>query len=340
MEFTAGDYLIGTVRDEAGKSARKFLFKMESIHKGIVTGTLEKNSHIPKLRVQVEVPKKDVILNLGPDPAAGKVYGTEVGSLYKGRKTHEDFGALCWFYTPEKETRDKILKGFSKAYKTLKANGLDYLIDPTTCLWEVHPYNGGKYAGMYLRSANSEKMPHRFQIHPECQPLSEMQYVIHHELGHHWHYEFLKNSTKLEAKWVRLFNSSIKIGQVKAEDCKRFLTDLLAQEDRPSDFKSNLSEEDTEAYKLILRTISQQHGITAKELDLLWEADYRDDLQYLWPKRVTNKELAPVISEYACKNYKETIAEAFSYHLTGKKLPKEVVKLLEKSLSYTKTQRG
>ena len=44
----------------------------------------------------------------------------------------------------------------------------------------------------------------------------------------------------------------------------------------------------------------------------------------------------------ACKNYKETFAEAFSLAYTKRnrdRLPDNVMKLLEKSISYAKTQQ-
>jgi hypothetical protein len=43
-----------------------------------------------------------------------------------------------------------------------------------------------------------------------------------------------------------------------------------------------------------------------------------------------------VISEYATKNFRETIAESIAFHLTGTALPKSVVKLTERTLSLAK----
>jgi hypothetical protein len=57
----------------------------------------------------------------------------------------------------------------------------------------------------------------------------------------------------------------------------------------------------------------------------------------LWPEKDVDKnELNPIVSEYACKNPEELFAEAFSFSLVGKKLPKSVGKLLDKTLSYAK----
>lgn len=40
----------------------------------------------------------------------------------------------------------------------------------------------------------------------------------------------------------------------------------------------------------------------------------------------------------ATKNVRELIAESFAYHVIGKKLPKDVVKLVERSIAYAKNR--
>ncbi|MET1764976.1 hypothetical protein ABXL13_20965, partial [Yersinia enterocolitica] len=92
------------------------------------------------------------------------------------------------------------------------------------------------------------------------------------------------------------------------------------------------------AFKWILKAIKAQSKISLAELDLLFEADYGDYIRAVWPVRgVTRTDLDPLITEYATKNFKETLAEAVSWHLVGLKLPKEVVNLVEKTLSYVKS---
>jgi hypothetical protein len=331
------DYAIFVNKPTNEKPGKPHLFKVTGQHNGIVTGTLTKNSHIQTLRSTVEVPIKDVIINLGTEPYPGKVHGCDVTNLHRGKKTHDDFGDIHFFYKPDPEVGTKLMAAFSKAYKVLKHARLDFLVQPDTCVWEVLPFHGEKYAGMYMRSKNTEKAPHRFQIRPEIMPATEWPYVVYHELGHHLHKEFATGS-KLQAAWIQLFNTTIKVSNIRKEQSTEMLEALLAQEDQPSDFKSNLSEEDVLIYKLILKTIQQQHSISVKELDLLFEADFRDDIRALWPTRgISKKDLAPVISEYATKNFNETLAEAVAYRLTGKKLPKSVEALVDRTFSYARS---
>lgn len=332
-----GDYCVGSTRNEKG-ARRTFLMKVNTFSKGIVGGVLEKDSHVPGRKSLIEVPSKDILVNLGNDPAHGKVYGVDVSNRFSGKNIHEHFGPIYWMYTPDREVGKALMLGFDKAWKVLKHNRLDFIINQDSCIWEVMPYEGEKYAGMYKRMKDAAKSPHRLQIRPEIMPSGEFVYVIVHELAHHMDFEYMKG-TKIRAAWIRLFNTSIKLQNIKKDQSVELMEALLAGEERPTDFKSSLSEEDGVVYKLILQTIQKNTGLSPKELDVLFEADCRDDIRAVWPARsISKKELAPVISEYACKNYRECLAESVAYHLTGKKLPANVIKLLEKTYSYCRTQ--
>lgn len=331
-----GNYCVAAIKTNAGKP-QHFLFKVSSISKGIVEGVVEKDCHISSLRTTIEVPVKNVLVDLGTDPKPGKVYGCDVSNLYRGKKIHEEFGTVHWFYKPEAETGSNLMKAFDKVTKTLRHNKLDFIVDPASCIWEALPYNGEKYAGLYMRSNAPDKKPHRFQIRPEIMPTTDYPYVIHHELAHHLHKEYV-TSKKLNATWIRLFNTSIKLVSIRKEKSVELLEALLAQEDLPSDFRSNLSEEDTLIYKWILRTIGQHHSLSVKELDTLFSADYKDDIKEVWPMRtIQKKDLAPVVSEYATRNVNELLAEAVSHHLCGKSLPTRVTSLVEKTFSYARS---
>jgi hypothetical protein len=331
-----GQYAIGLARSSEGK-AKPFLFKVTGQHKGIVSGFLTRDSHIPGLKSSVEVPIKDVIINLGAEPFPGKVHGCDLNNLYTGKKLHENFGQIHWFYKPEPTVGQNLFAALDKVYKVLKQNRLEFIVQPDNCMWEVLPFHGEKYAGMYCRSKKPESSPHRLQIRPEIMPSSDYPYVITHELMHHLHKEFATGS-KLQAAWIQLYGTTIKVSSIRKDQSTEMLEALLAQEDPPSAYKSNLSEEDTQVYKLILKSIQQNHQISVKELDLLFEADYRDDIRSVWPTRgIAKKDLAPVVSEYATTKWYELVAEACSYRLTGQKLPKEVEALVDKTFSYARS---
>lgn len=334
MKLEKGNYVIGLNRNKIGKP-KPFLFKINSITGDTVIGILEKNCHIQKQKYTFEFPIKDIIVALGDNPHPGKVHGQDTSILYRGKIIHDDFGDLYWFYRPDSNTKDEVKSAFKKTAKYLRNHRLDFLINDENCIWEILPFNGEKYAGCYLRSKDTKKSPNRYQIRPEIMPSTDYPYVILHEIGHHFHHEYI-TSKKLNASWVRLYNTSIAKDVIKKDKLQELLEGLIEQKEHlPSEYKTILSEEDTQSYKYILKAINAQHSLSVKELDLLFEADYFDDIKIIWPKKdLPLKMLAPIVSQYACKSVKELVAEAFSMFLLKKKLPDDVHELLDKSLSF------
>jgi hypothetical protein len=327
-------YVIGK---SSTKDGNKLVFgKVVSITNGIVEGVQEKNSHIQKLRNGFEIPLGNVVVDLGPEPHPGKVHGFTVGHRFVGKQPHDFFGDVCYLYKAPKETRQKLNEALNLAAKIIAKAGFDA---PEFSVWEVHPNDGGgKYAGYYRHSKQPEKDPIRFAIRPDKVPTSEYLYVILHEFAHYIHAQ-LMTGAKINAAWLRLYNTSIKPQTIKKETSSMLLEALVGGEERPSDFKSGLDEDQRNAFNWIIRQIKADHAISIKELDILFEAQYKDDIEKLWPMRtLAKKELAPIVSEYATVNVHELWAESLAFYWTKKKLPAAVTSLIEKSLSYAKTQ--
>lgn len=334
MTIKKHDYVIASA---TGNGRAPYLMKVLEASNGEVIGVVEKMCHIQGMRLTNTEKASNVMVNLGHNPPIGKVYGVDVSSRFCGRKTHDKAGTINFFYKPSKTVCLDLWKAFDKVYVILKKRGLEFLLDDI--VWEIIPYNGEKYAGRFMKSKN-EKVPDRIQLRPEILPASEYVELILHELGHSLHFNYAK-SKKLNATWVRLFNTSIKVTAIKKEVSQTLLDALMAQEDPPSAFKGQLGEDEALAYKWVLRTIQSMHSLSVKELDLLFEADMREDVRKLWPIRsITRKELAPIISQYATTNYKETLAETFAYTLVGKKLPAPIVALLDKTIAYAKANKN
>lgn len=330
-----GDYLLCSL-----KGSKDFLMKVKELSKGEYHGTIEKDCHIREMRKEHTVRERDIILNLGPSPKAGKVYGIDTTNLYRGKRSHSTFGEIHFFYNPKKEVVQNIMAAFDKAYKHLERLGLEFLIDDI--VWEILPFGKERYAGMYTRKKGEKGQP-RILIRPERMQVVEFPYVILHELGHHLHMGGFVTSKKIDAQWVQLYNTSVRVASIDKQTSKSLLENLLDGQDTISNFKSSLDEDDALALKWILRTIQQYHGLSVRELDTLFEANMMDDIKAVWPLRnIPHKELTPVITEYATKNYRETFAESFGHYaaklkLPGKKdLPSKVVQLLEKTIAHAK----
>lgn len=310
----------------------KLIFgKVTGITNNIVEGYYEKDSHIKK--DMFEVPVKNVVLDLGTSPHPGTAYGFEVTNRLVTTKVHDYFGEISWFYKPEKEIYKKLMSAFDHAASILKKAGFK---DGINGVWEVCPKEAkGKWAGWYKHS-NKKNYPNRFSIKPESMPSSEFVYVILHEVAHHLHASFMR-STKLNAAWIKLFNTSIKLNTIKKETSTKLLENLIQGENPPSEFKTDLDEEETNQFNWILRTIKQDHSVSVKELDILFHAEDKEEIANLWPSRtIHKKDLSPVVTEYATTNYRELIAESIAFHLTKRKLPASITKLTEKSLQYAR----
>lgn len=333
MPVDKGDYVVARTE----KYRKPFVMRVSSSNKKTIEGVMAKDAHIQELRKLVEIKHEDVIAVCGADPRPGKAWGADMTNLYRGRKTHDKWGDLNWFYQPKKEVSQGLMAGFDKAYKLLKKVDLHSLAGEDGVVWEILPYTKEKYAGMYIHS-NKEGVPSRYQIRPEIMPGTEYPYVIIHEVGHRMHFEYLK-SKKLNSEWIQMYRRSLAVVTISKSTCEQLQEALMSGEDPPSAFKGQLEEDLVLSYKLILKYISQIHGIGLRELDVLWEADDKDVIKDMWPtKSLSQKDLKPLVTPYATKNVRELIAESFAYHVIGKKLPKDVVKLVERSIAYAKNR--
>lgn len=334
MKLTKGDYFVA--KQDQGKD---YLAKaLEDSHGKSVEALLEKDCHIQSMRHTLTVALADVVVVLGKEPHPGKVYGYDVGSVHRKRLTHKEFGDVHFFYRPEKQVLNDLNDSMTATAKRLAKQDLSFLLD--NVVFEVLPYHGEKYAGRFMMSKN-EKVPKRIQLRPEIMPASEYMYVWMHELGHNLHLAYCRNNKKLNAQWLKLFNTSIRVESIKKDKSQQLLDALIGGEEMPSDFKRGLDEEDALAFKWIIRTIGQVNGLTIQDLDTLFEAEMKEEITKLWPVRnIQHKELAPIVSEYATMNYKELFAECFAFYMTKKKLPEPIVKLLERTISYAKANRG
>lgn len=330
MKISKGDYFVA--KQEQGKD---YLAKaLEDAHGKSVEALLEKDCHVPAMRHTLTVALSDIVVALGSDPHPGKVYGFDVGAVHRKRLSHKQFGDVHFFYKPDKQVLNDLNESMTTVAARLNKQGLGFLID--NVVYEVLPYHGEKYAGRFIMSKR-EGVPKRIQIRPEIMPASEYAYVWYHELGHNLHLGYCRESHKLNANWLKLFNTSIRVESIKKDKSQQLLDALVGGQENPSDFKRGLDEEDALAFKWIVRTIQQVNGLSIQDLDVLFDAEMKSEIVKVWPVRnIPHKELAPIVSEYATVNYRELFAEVFAFYMTKKKLPEPIVKLLEKTISYAK----
>jgi hypothetical protein len=338
LPVRVGDYIVAMPEGKDKSVALKVL----TINRGMVTGVVVETQHIVEARKLIDVPVSNVFINLGSKPKGGKVYGHDLTQRYTKSSTHPEFGNIHWMYDVSEAAENSISIGFNMAYTALEKHGL-HLMAQDDIVWEVQSAEEkSKYAGWYAparKLRGGKKMPPRISIKPEMLTADEYAYVVLHELGHHLHYTYLTNP-KLDAAWVKLYDTSIKRVDISVAECTEIYDYMLTSECMPSNLKKALdSEEKALAYQWVLRYIKQTHAIGVHELDLLFQSEEFEEIRSMWPtKPLARKELAPIISEYATTHYEECLAEAFAFYLTGRQLPKNVVKLLDKTFSYAKEQ--
>lgn len=335
LNIKEGDYVLLTEKADKPKLTYAMIEFIDGDNLGCVD---VKDMHLPKLRRGFDAPRSSVLSIV--DPKHDK-YHNNFPAIFNKSFHDENFGMVNWFYEPSDEVRKDLSDAFKKAAEALDKKGLSFVIQPETCVWEVYPYGGEKWAGYYKRNKKSDKNPNRLAIIPEHTDYdkSYYTYIIFHELAHHMHSEFV-TGRNLNAKWIDLYSTSVPARDIGEEETTRLLESLLAQQDLPSDFKGQLEEQDQEAYKLILKAIKQQHKLGVKELDVLFVAEFTDQIRALWPEKVVANDLNPLVTQYATKNFRELFAESIAYYLSGRMIPDEVRDLVEESIAYAKSVGG
>jgi hypothetical protein len=334
MRVKEGDYAICKERQE-GRKDRTFLIRVDRVKEHAVLGTLERDPHIK--RVQLDVETKNIVCNLGPDPHPGRVHGIDTGFLYRKSFDHPFWGEIHFFTKLDKLT----IKAFRSALDTsAKIVQKAKLQEFTTCVLTEISAKNGKWAGKYIHGGREK--PNRVRYAPEFAAgnRAAMEYVILHEFGHVVRFNGL-TTPKWKARWVNAYRRSVEPTVVTKDQLRAFHKAVFANPEGSASFTTALNDavEDKEdnkiAMKAILRWIKDTHRLTVKDLSILYQSKNIDDLESVWPTGIVDtSKLKPLITEYATKNPEETFAEAFAFHLTGKKLPKSITGLMEESIRY------
>lgn len=330
------DYVIAQQKD-----TKPFLIRVSAIDDKTFTGVLEHDRH--KNFKEIEVTRKDVVVNLGPEPKSGKVYGIEVGHRYVKSFTHDGWGSIHFYTRLDKPTLKMFQRSLDRTYKVVEKLKLDGYIDKIeTEICEKK----GKWAGKYFHKPEGLCT---IQYAPMwCEGNAEaMDYVVLHEFGHVLRYHGMK-SMKLRSAWLKFYQKSIAPMVVSNKQTSDLWKEMLRTVEADADasfheaIKAAADDEDKEdQVKVIMRWFKQVNHLSPKDLSVLWAAGDIDHLKDLWPKTaIDSSKLAPLISEYATKNCEETIAESFAYYATGKKIPKSCTALLERSLSVARRSGG
>ncbi len=185
----------------------------------------------------------------------------------------------------------------------------------------------GKKVGMYKRAKKGDElhlMPPDFKDREFC------AYLLMHEAAHGvW---FTQVPQDIQVLWIDSYHSRIKIHKADKKKLKRLAKDAAnCAEGIGSFIKNECDGEDVEIMKECVAYVKRVHKITQRQLELYIQQNGTDSILKFWPKSTDIGKPVPDITEYAMESYEEFFAEAFAFYMTGKKLPKDVKKLLKKT---------
>jgi hypothetical protein len=326
-----------------GKSEkpRALLVRADRVQGDVLRGVVEEHRHLTASHI--EVPLSAVMMNVGPDPFPGKVYGYDLSYLFRRYRAVPALGDVAFFCKVTKDEVTQLREAAASLYRRLTKAKLDFVFDDPVSYEVVSKQYAGKWAGMYSR-AKKEGDSHRIQVtldksRLETSSIGNYEYVLAHEIGHHVHYQYVKGTSPADAAWIRAYQETVRPLMVDSKLVKTFLEHLLHERS----VRSLIAETEADLQpqlKRVLKEVRSSAGLGPRELDRLLEVHKDDDLQKAWPQSgLMLSEKHPSVTEYALKNYHELFAESFAFYLLGRELPKKLTKLMEHSLSLARSQR-
>lgn len=319
MPIKKGDFLIV-------EAAKRCLIKVKEIDGKNISGLNQKMKRGAdgqyEKRLTVAVRRKDVLLNLGPAPMPGKVYGVNIEPLYRKVETNT-CGTILFFVDMDDKKVELTKKALIRTFKKLKKKRLGGL----SVEIEIRKAEG-KYAGYYHFMPKSPTDELCIKPNFDMMTPADLEYVIAHEYAHGIWYRMMRPDNI--AKWIALYDKHMLPTKVEQDE----LADIYAElESHGSmrDFMKSCDEETLPVVKACLKAIKSVHGVDRKHLDMLLRHGH--SIEEYWPTQVEYSDRGVIVSEYARKNPEEFFAEAFAFWFAGKNLPKEVSKLLIRSLA-------
>ncbi len=324
MKIQSKDYVL--VALEGGKKSA-LVRVIEADDPKRMRGVVDQ-SHIDEIDIKgagdpVTFRRSDVMANLGQRPKFGTAYGSKVEVL-RSKASHDWFGTIRVFASvlDNEDLKAEFKKHLKSAEHLIRKNRLPQL----PIIFDIR-HTSGKYAGYYkyrrgkldlLTIRLSETDIHKDYIH----------YVVTHEYAHGIWFRHVPATVK--KKWIDLYHKATEIKKVKKDELERLCSDLVAAESLAA-FKKEIDPEDRKLLAACFKQIKASHQLDVNHIQLL--IGLEEDISDIWPTYVElgNPEL--ILSDYARKSPEELFAEAVSFWLTGKKLPKQIQNAVDRTMT-------
>jgi hypothetical protein len=312
-----GDYVIVKVGAQ-----RPFLLEVAGMNKKEVWGTSESDRAYDPQSVTVLL--TDVMVNLGSKPPAGVAYSVLV-EPYTRTEVHDFFGDVHWFFKASKDDRAKVMATLTKAQKLMTKHGLKQFFPVET---EVRVPKG-KMVGKWIYQIKGDERRNKMVL--RCSPLTDTLLTVLHECGHGVYHNLL-TSPKGRAQWIKVYHDYVELQTIDVKEVSK-LFKAVNKASSYSDFRSSAEERELLVFDLVLAYINDVHNLRTTDVSTLMDAG--ESLEPYWPTSPLDmSDFKYDITEYAGKNQEEMFCECFAFHLAGKKLPKHITKLMEKTLTY------
>jgi hypothetical protein len=269
---------------------------------------------------------KNILANLGSNPSTGSVFGQRIEILRKAQNS--PLGRMLIFREMTKPEKSALVKGIKSCVKKMESKGWGNLLDSLDRFVVKDPK--GRYAGLYKVDKNGITI----ELHPKEISLENCRYIVFHELGHHVWYKRLSDVKK--GKWVELFNKYATINPVDEDSVIEEATSMF-DSISITDYIDSVEPEYADICHSMLSTVCEYYSITYESLEQLHSLYKTQKKKQKWLDLFSSDVIKVVIStrdehpisEYGSKKVEECFAEAFAFHMEGKKLPSEFQTLIE-----------
>ena len=273
----------------------------------------------------VETSRKNILCVVGPKPTSGHVYGVDLSNIYRTSVPMDKFGILHYYWAPEKSVRKALKSAFAIAAKKLESAKLYTIFDEQV----NYSIRSMRSAGMYYIGNDEKKIPHRIELDPSRTTIEDLPHCILHEIGHFY---FNKLDDDWQFKWVNLYATYVQMDRFTSRDMKALRDNFVHSGLSFVEFRKELDEPEQTYFKLVQKHLQKCFKLNPKQLQLLYEEN-QEVVISKFPTSTLKVNYETLVSEYATKNYHELFAESFAFYLLGMKLPKDVNRLIEKTIA-------
>lgn len=291
------------------------------------TGYLEESLNTDE-PVAIEYDGNTLIANLGKDPKPGKVFGVEI--MPHLGEIDTPIGPMHFYRKVTDAEKEALRIGIKKAHKKIADIDLEKVF-PISRI-EVHNPKG-KWAGTYSVNFKSGEAVDLIKLFPKIlEDQIYNQYVMIHEIGHGIWYRFVPE--KIRALWLEQYNTMTKVSKAKKADMESLCQSLVNSQMSIREFQRDLEEDELALFKEALSYLKKVHKMSPEDANVLLNQNSKV-LAEIWPTTASfsnTDSVTALLGEYAGTSVQEMFAESFALHLTGKQIPKTILKLLEKTL--------